>query len=272
MFRISGFLIAALLPVVSHGAEVSPQLASIEIQRAAIERQLSSVQGQLTSVERQRVSVKQQEHLVPVWKDPLPAAPVASIAIPSTDCQPIAAGEAETLINSAADRENLPPELLRAVIKQESSFKPCAISSAGAQGLMQLMPETALDLHVNDPFNPRENIRGGAAYLKQLVTRYGGDLRRALGAYNAGMGRVDALGAVPDFLETQNYVAGITGRLGYDQLPALANGEEAVAAAEESIIDAKDFRPTSLQLSLGNVTFAGTPRKPIVVSLAADKQ
>ena len=184
----------------------------------------------------------------------------------------MAAEETESLIGSAAAHEALPAELLRAVIKRESGFKPCAVSNMGAQGLMQLMPATAVDLHVTNPFDPRENIRGGAAYLKQLVNRYGGDLKKALGAYNAGMARVDSFGGIPDLMETQNYVANITGDLGYDQLPV--NNDESPA---ETILDnasetaTRDFHPAALHLSLGSVQFGTSKDTTVSVPLPDGK-
>ncbi|MCC6586124.1 MAG: lytic transglycosylase domain-containing protein [Bryobacterales bacterium] len=121
-------------------------------------------------------------------------------------CDPIEPAELATPINVAATREGISPELIRAVIAKESAFTPCAISNKGAQGLMQLMPATAAALGVMDPFNPEDNVNGGAKYLKQLLSRYSGDLRLALGAYNAGPARVDQYGDVPPIAETQNYV------------------------------------------------------------------
>ncbi len=264
---------------------MSPQLASIEAQRASAEKQTASVKAQTESVVRQHDSVKKQSELLPKWT-PLP--PVAVIRNPQDvpqfvsqdlpqqyDCEPMAPGETESLIHSAAAREALPAELLRAVIKRESGFKPCAVSNMGAQGLMQLMPATAVDLHVDNAFDPRENIRGGAAYLKQLVNRYGGDLRKALGAYNAGMARVDSFGGIPDLLETQNYVSNITGDLGYDQLPLYAgqwNERQAALDGQtpaETILDnpsetaTRDFHPAALHLSLGSVQF-GSPQDTTV--------
>ena len=173
---------------------------------------------QTISAQKQRVSVLKQAAIVPAWKTELPV--LQALAAAYLDCAPLPAEEANELITSAADREALPPELLRAVIKQESGFRPCAVSSMGAQGLMQLMPDTADEMRVGDPFDPKDNLRGGAAYLKSLVNRYGGDLRRALSAYNAGTARVDRTDSVPDIFETQNYVESITNDLGYSQLPS----------------------------------------------------
>lgn len=101
------------------------------------------------------------------------------------------------------------PALLRAVIGQESGFRPCAVSRAGAQGLMQLMPGTAAGLNVSNPFDPQENVFAGSKFLRLLLDRYNGDLPKALGAYNAGPARVDAVGGIPPIAETQNYVNSI---------------------------------------------------------------
>jgi hypothetical protein len=109
-------------------------------------------------------------------------------------------------IAQAAAATGLDESLLRAVIHAESAFNPNALSIAGAQGLMQLMPGTAGDLGVNDPFEPSQNIRGGAYYLANLLKNYAGDERRALAAYNAGPANVDKYGGVPPFDETRVYV------------------------------------------------------------------
>jgi soluble lytic murein transglycosylase-like protein len=97
--------------------------------------------------------------------------------------------------------------LVKAVIKAESSFDPYAISSKGAEGLMQLMPETSKRLNVANPFDPRENIRGGVKYLKYLLGRFNYDLRLSLAAYNAGETTVAQVNGVPNYRETKNYVA-----------------------------------------------------------------
>lgn len=109
-------------------------------------------------------------------------------------------------IASAATEYGLDPALLRAVIHAESAFNPNAMSDKGAQGLMQLMPGTASDLGVSNPFDAGQNIRGGAAYLAQLLQQFGGDVKQATAAYNAGPQNVQKYHGVPPFAETQVYV------------------------------------------------------------------
>lgn len=110
------------------------------------------------------------------------------------------------MVRDAAERYRLDPALVQALITAESAWNPNAISSKGAQGLMQLMPGTAAELGVRDTFDPRQNIEGGVKHLRALLEKYDGDLDRALAAYNAGGGAVDRAGGVPNYRETRNYV------------------------------------------------------------------
>ncbi|WP_253896158.1 lytic transglycosylase domain-containing protein [Solibacillus sp. R5-41] len=110
------------------------------------------------------------------------------------------------VISEAAQTYNLPEKLIAAVIKQESNFNPNVVSSAGASGLMQLMPATAKYLGVTDRQNPEQNIMGGAKYLRQMLDKFDNDISTALAAYNAGPGNVKKYGGIPPFKETQNYV------------------------------------------------------------------
>jgi soluble lytic murein transglycosylase-like protein len=109
-------------------------------------------------------------------------------------------------IDTAAGKYGIDPALLRGLIKQESGFNPKAGSAAGAQGLCQLMPGTARALGCTNPWDPAQNIDAGARYLKQQLDRFGGDVPKALAAYNAGPGAVQRYGGVPPYAETQNYV------------------------------------------------------------------
>ena len=113
------------------------------------------------------------------------------------------------MIREASQKWNVDESLIRAVIKQESGFDPKATSWCGAQGMMQLMPETAAGLGVKDAYDPQQNIMGGARYLRSLLDRFDGNISKALAGYNAGPGAVEKAGGIPPYQETQNYVANV---------------------------------------------------------------
>lgn len=115
-------------------------------------------------------------------------------------------GDLPALVARAAQRHGLDPDLVRAVVAVESGFRPEAVSPKGAQGLMQLMPATAAELGVRDAFDPAQNLDAGTRHLGSLLTLYGGDVARALAAYNAGAKAVDRSHGIPPFRETQEYV------------------------------------------------------------------
>jgi soluble lytic murein transglycosylase len=118
----------------------------------------------------------------------------------------ISDGELEPVIARHSRAHRLHPALIRAVIKTESDFDPLAVSRAGAIGLMQLMPQTAMRLEVRDSYNPDENIGGGTKYLRQLLDRFNGNLPLALAAYNAGEQAVERYRGLPPIAETRQYV------------------------------------------------------------------
>jgi soluble lytic murein transglycosylase-like protein len=124
--------------------------------------------------------------------------------------KPFTPEEVEKAIDEAASRHNVDPSLVRAVIKVESNFNPNAVSRKGAMGLMQLMPQTARQLNVINPFDPQQNVDAGVRHLKRLMESYGGDVKLSLAAYNAGAGAVARSAGVPRFGETRKYVKRIT--------------------------------------------------------------
>lgn len=172
--------------------------SAIEQQRASVQKQVTSVTGKTTS--------PGSFFTVP-WVDGM-----ASRFIPPP-CDPMATQELDQLIEKNSKEQGVKPDLIRAVINQESGNRPCAVSSKGAQGLMQLMPETAAELGVGDPFNAKQNVEGGTKLLKTLLAKYKGDVALTLAAYNAGSGRVDRDGGIPDIPETMGYVTQILARL-----------------------------------------------------------
>jgi soluble lytic murein transglycosylase-like protein len=119
-------------------------------------------------------------------------------------------GDIDSAIEEAAARHNVDPNLVRAVVKVESNFNPNAVSRKGAMGLMQLMPSTARQLKVKNPFDPEQNVDAGVRHLKELLESYGGNIKLTLAAYNAGAGAVARSSGVPHYAETQNYVRRIT--------------------------------------------------------------
>jgi len=134
-------------------------------------------------------------------------------ALPDADCARLDPDKAASLIEDAAKRSALDPGFLRSVARQESGFHPCAVSSKGAMGLMQLMPSTARELGVTNPFDPAQSVDAGARLLRKYLDTYG-SLPLALGAYNAGPARVNEAGEVPKIRETLDYVRNILSTMG----------------------------------------------------------
>lgn len=144
----------------------------------------------------------------------------------------------DEIFNEAANKYNVPVDLLKAIGKQESNFNPDAVSRCGAQGIMQLMPRTAASLGVDDSFDPKQNIMGGAKYISQLLNKYDGNASLALAAYNAGSNNVAKYGGIPPFKETQNYVKKV---LGYMQEGVNAGGTVTVKQGTNSTSNLPDI-------------------------------
>ena len=123
---------------------------------------------------------------------------------------PLPPDRLERLVREAAERNRLDPALVRAVVGAESGGNPAAVSPKGAQGLMQLIPTTAERFGVDNPFDPAQNVEGGARYLRSLLDRYNGNLDMSLAAYNAGETAVERSGGVPNYRETRAYVRKVT--------------------------------------------------------------
>jgi soluble lytic murein transglycosylase-like protein len=223
--RVISILIAIAVTVKPQSKAPAAPKAPPSPSEVSIQKQLQAVQTQRDAIRKQSGGPAQPsdadafiapmagdaDDFIPALVPPPPPPP------PVPDCPPLPSSEIDTLVNTAAREQGLKPTLVRAVMKQESGFKPCAVSIKGAQGLMQLMPQTAEQFHVSDPFDPKQNVDAGAALLKQLLDKYKGDLNLALGAYNAGANTVDMTGVVPNIGETKNYVASILADLGGNQ-------------------------------------------------------
>jgi soluble lytic murein transglycosylase-like protein len=175
------------------------------------------------SLEKQRVSVLQQA------RDQVESASIearetgsgtffatARLSMPTPfgvpACDPVPKPQLFQMIEAAAQQHGVDPALVREVARQESAFRPCAVSNKGAEGLMQLMPATQAQFDVTNPFDPGQSLDAGTKLLKQLLDRYHGDLSLALSAYNSGAGSVDKAGGIPDIPETKNYVFSILNR------------------------------------------------------------
>lgn len=139
----------------------------------------------------------------PAWVSAGPM--LASAQVPS------APGWIDNIVEQAAARHSVDPNLVRAIIQVESNFNPHAVSRKGAIGLMQLMPRTAKSLNVSNPYDPAENVDAGVRHFKELLDSYGGNVELSLAAYNAGVTAVHKSGGVPNYSETRNYVKRITG-------------------------------------------------------------
>jgi soluble lytic murein transglycosylase-like protein len=138
------------------------------------------------------------------------AAAMPSPVVPAANPRLTTPQEIDRIVQTTAEKHRVDARLVRAVISTESNWNAGAVSRKGAQGLMQLNPQTAQTLGVADAFDPAQNVDGGVRYLGMMLDRYNGDVHRALAAYNAGPGAVDRSGGIPRIQETRNYVQKVT--------------------------------------------------------------
>jgi soluble lytic murein transglycosylase-like protein len=177
-------------------------------ERRASDRRRAALRGTLLAAAAMVLPHQvKPESLNAIWLRP--PVPAVTTTIESVVAVP-AAHAYDALIREASTRYRVDATLIRSVMQTESAFDALAVSRAGALGLMQLMPDVAAELGVEDPFDPRQNVMGGAKYLRRLLDQYRGSLPLALASYNAGATSVAQYGGVPPFPETQNYVKQIT--------------------------------------------------------------
>lgn len=216
---------------------------------------VSAQQRPMSPPDRSPVPLKVEQpgasNKVEVPKKPAPEISPIKITLPAELAgHHISSGNAiiDSLVQEAATRNGLDPCLIISVMRAESGFNRTAVSPKGASGLMQLMPETAARFGVRNIFDPRENILGGATYLRWLLQRFGGDVRLALAGYNAGEGSVEMYGnRIPPFLETQNYVRTIYTRYSTLHL-GRALRSEAVEVPAAPSVQTKETNPTYNQV------------------------
>jgi soluble lytic murein transglycosylase-like protein len=213
-YRSQGIFFVVLLTANFACAQTAKSLATTPPDPTAkmAVQQTQSLAGMTAALDKQKISLNAQlaipaptdSFFTTAWTTP------ATIPIPHliASCSPLAEAELAPIIAENAKKQELKPELIRAVIKRESAAYPCAVSERGALGLMQLMPDVAEQFGV-DPLDAAANVQAGSKYLKQLMTRYKGEMKLALAAYNAGPQRVDADKKVPDIPETVAYVESI---------------------------------------------------------------
>lgn len=209
--------------------------------------------------------------LVPSTTTPTTVPGTSTLTTPSTTVTASSNTQYDALIQQAARDQGVDPALLKGLVQAESGFDPSSVSSVGAQGLAQLMPDTAKGLGVTNPFDPLQNLEGGARFLAGALKRFGGNEQLALAAYNAGPGAVERYGGIPPYAETQAYVPRVLGYAneyraqGFGQTPAATPGIAAPVAAPggSSLTAAVGTAPSAAAQHAIAVAsqFLGTPYK-----------
>lgn len=218
LFGMQGILLEnALAQSASPSTVAAPAAVASQAERVRA-AMASSLERQQAAARRQEEAVRKQEEAVRATPAGQHAAAAAWMPPPvAANCDPVPSTELTRMIGETANKVGVDGGLIREVARQESGFRPCAISPKGAEGLMQLMPVTQAQFAVENPFDPQQSLEAGSKLLKQLLDHYHGDLTLALSAYNAGAGCVDHSGGVPDIQETKNYVLNILSRVaGFD--------------------------------------------------------
>jgi soluble lytic murein transglycosylase-like protein len=180
-----------------------------------------------------------------------PTMPTPKVqSAPAALATPMPTVSLDQAISAGSERYRIDPDLISSVIRAESNFNAHAVSPKGAQGLMQLMPKTASQLGVANPFDPQANVDGGTKYLRELIERYNFDLVKALAAYNAGPQRVEQYGGVPPYRETRAYVARIVHDFNKKKLAQQKLAQKSQPTKNtpvKSLASAKTNKPTTVQ-------------------------
>ncbi len=176
---------------------------------AAIESRMQEIEAMIANIETKKAAAAATSSPNPAGQKPFQFYLQQANSTPASSTVGTRQKEFQPLIETLSEKHGLDKNLVNAVIKQESGFNPAAVSSAGATGLMQLMPGTAQGLGVANPHDPAQNLDGGMRYLKSLIERHNGNIPLALAAYNAGPGAVAKHKGIPPYKETQNYVRNI---------------------------------------------------------------
>jgi soluble lytic murein transglycosylase-like protein len=197
---------------------------------------------------------------------PVKAQPVSAALQPSSAVAPMSLNQ---VVNGAGERHQIDPDFINSVIHAESGGNSRAVSKKGAQGLMQLMPQTASQLGVANAFDPNANVEGGTKYLRELLEKYNFDVVKTLAAYNAGPKRVDQYHGAPPYYETQAYIARIIRDFNRKKLaenPALAQKTKAKATAHASATSSKPVAPKPRTTQPGAAVAVSLPQNPQGVS------
>lgn len=195
---------------INRARQLDSYINSIYEQKPSIEKTNTEEFGSKPFNEVLKASVEKTTEKKNVFKiDAPPNIPFGALSVGSKLKAEYSKSDIMDIIDKACEKYDMDSKLVKALVKQESGFKPDAKSKAGAMGLMQLMPKTAESLGVKDPYNPEENVDGGVRYLKQMLEKFNGNKILALAAYNAGPNAVKKYDGVPPYKETQNYVKSI---------------------------------------------------------------